>query len=94
MPTTLTSKQEERVTNYASRTQKPIERISDDLIATLPEPEEAKPEPTQAEPQTWGAKVWAEWEAEGVIGTFMNRPEDSPELAQKFARIAEGREEK
>jgi hypothetical protein len=91
MPITLTPEQERRVTNYASRTQKPIEYVLDDLITTLPEPEESQPE---AEPQTWGAKVWAEWEAEGVIGTFSDRPEDSPELARKFARIAEGREEK
>lgn len=92
MPITLTPEQERRVTRYAQRQQKPVERVLEDWITTLPEPEDAQPEPPQEEPQTWGAKIWAEWEAEGVIGTFADRPEDSPEFARKFARITEGKE--
>ena len=94
MPITLTPEQERRVTNYASRTQKPIEYVLEDLITRLPEPEEAQPEPSQEEPKTWGAKVLAQLRADDALGIFLDRPEDSPELARKFARIAEGKEER
>jgi hypothetical protein len=89
MTLTLTPEQERRITAYAKQKQKPIERVIEELIADLPQ--ESIAEPIAEEPMTWGARKLAELRAAGAIGAFQNRPEDSPELAQKFQALAEGR---
>jgi predicted transcriptional regulator len=40
---------------------------------------------------TIGAQILAEWEEEGVLGLWQDRPEDSIELAREFRRQAEAR---
>ena len=39
--------------------------------------------------QTWGARVSADLQSQGVIGMWSDRPESSEELAQEFRRKAE-----
>lgn len=66
---TLTSEQERR--------QKPVEVILDEWLTIEEELDEPKPKT--------GAEVLASWERKGVFGkVFMDRPEDSPELARKL----------
>jgi len=83
---TLAPSQEQRLMRRAQQTGKPIETVLAELINTLPEGE-PKTE------QTWGAKMWAELQAEGFTPIWQDLPESSEELAARFKAKAEGRSE-
>ncbi len=89
MALTLTPEQEQRLTAYAKKRQKPVERVIEEILAELPQ-ETPLEQDTNVLP-TWGARKLAELRASGAIGAFQDRPEDSRELAQKFQALAEGR---
>lgn len=81
---TLAPPQELRLKRRAQQTGKPIETVLEELIDSLPDTEPS------AEP-TWGAKMWAELEAEGFTPIWQDLPESSEELAARFKAKAEGR---
>jgi len=83
---TLAPKQEQRLKRRSEQTGKPIETVLEELINTLPEAE------SETE-QTWGAKMWAELQAEGFTPIWQDLPESSEELAIRFKAKAEGRSE-
>ncbi len=82
----LTPERERRLNAYARHKQQPVERVIEEWVDALPD---VLPEPEAKEPQTWGAKKWAELEASGALGVFQDRPEDSITLARKFQALAE-----
>jgi hypothetical protein len=89
MTLTLTPEQERRLTAYAKRKQKPVERVIDEFIADLPQ-ETAQDEP-EPKPKT-GKELIAYLEKEQVFGNvFADRPEDAPELARILRAEAEKR---
>jgi len=83
---TIPPKQEQRLKYHAQQTGKPVESVLAELINTLPEAE------SETE-QTWGAKMWAELQAEGFTPIWQDLPESSEELAIRFKAKAEGRSE-
>lgn len=46
---------------------------------------------TRSVAPTVGAQILAEWEEDGVLGLWQDRPEDALELAREFRRRAEAR---
>jgi len=94
----LTPEEEARLRTAAASQGLPVETCLRHLITTLPETPQSEsgggslyaPEETDSESrQPWGARVMAELRAEGVVGLFKDRPEDSPELARKFQEEAQ-----
>lgn len=80
----LTPEQEARLLTEAERAGKAPAAV---LVALL----DALPAETPAPTETWGARVAAELQAEGIIGMWADRTEDTLDLARQLREQAETR---
>ena len=88
MTLTLTPEQERQLKARAERHEKPIEEVLDEWLTQDTPQKTTAPAP---KPKS-GAEVLASWKRKGILGkAFMDRPEDSPELARILRANAERR---
>ena len=67
------------------------QRAGKELTAVLSAWVDALPAETPAPSETWGARKLAELKANGAVGAWKDRSEDSSTLASEFQALAETR---